>query len=450
MKKLSIFIFIIIALAISEQTMQVVNAEEYFLHSIEKKNGGILLIVDGMGASYLSTYNYTPLDFNGKELKKARMDNLSYIASNGVLVQDIRALEPDTQRGHAIIFSGYSKADVEFLSYEQASIFDVLRSHGYICIAILEKGDFENIIEKQDLAIYDSSNSIDNPSLKFRKKLEIPLADFMLKLTEKLPREQGKDIEKYALYNRWALESANSIANYMVSNYPNQKFFITVNAGGVDQVAHAYDATRYVEVIEKLDALLPELYETCIRNNLSLFITSDHGMKFITANSRGGHASDKYRGFLESRRIPLVIYSPGIESKLILGIHEQRDIAPSILSSLDIVDLPIYADGKAIPLRSYVNLKVIVGEKVDLRIMRGNELVAKVLASNVTFYGLQAGDYSIYVNGEVKQFNLTSDEILIFSRKREVESEVDSNLISAVVISIVTAGLLIISRIARR
>lgn len=446
MRKLFV-VFILIILAFTAAA-QVAGAEECFLRSIEKKNGAILLIVDGMGSSYLSTYNHTPLDFRGMGLGKAQTENLSTIASKGVLVHDIRALEPNTQRGHAIILSGYSQADVEILSYEQASIFDILHSQGYLCIAIMQKGDFENIIAKQDLAIYDSSNSIDAPVLEFKKKLETPLANYMLKWMEKLPSylQMEKGTGKYAQYNRWAVESANLIANYMVNNYAGQKFFITINAGGVDQAAHAYDAARYIEVIEKLDALLPELYETCARNNLALFITSDHGMKFSTASSKGGHASDKYRGFIESQRIPFIIYFPGIESKLIFDIREQRDIAPSILSALDILELPIYADGKAIPLRSYVNLKIIASEKVDIRIMQGEELVAKALASDITFYGLQAGDYTLYINGEVKQLNLTSDEILIFSRKREV----DSNLISAVVISIVTAGLLIASRIAKR
>ncbi len=437
-----------IIVAIIAFAAQVVNADECFLRSIEKKNGAILLIVDGMGASYLSTYNYTPLDLKGMQLRKARTDNLSYIASKGILVEDVRALEPDTQSGHAIIASGYSKANVEILNYEHATIFDILHSQGYICIAILQKGDFESIVAKQDLAIYDSSNSIDTPTLEFKGKLQTPLANYMFKFREKLPSylQVEKGIGKYAQYNRWAVESANSIANYMVNNYANQKFFITINAGGVDQAAHAYDAARYVEVIEKLDALLPELYETCVRNNLSLIITSDHGMKFSTSNSRGGHASDKYRGFLESQRIPLIIYSPGVESKFISNIHEQRDIAPSILSALDIIELPVYADGKAIPLRSYINLKIITDEKADIRIIREKELVAKIFTSNVTFYGLDAGNYTIYVNDETKQLNLTSDKILFFSGKREV----DSNLISAMVISLVTIGLLIASRIAKK
>jgi hypothetical protein len=442
-------LIIIIALA-----TQAAGAEECFLRSIERKNGAILLIVDGMGASYLSAYNYTPLDFNGVPLKKARTANLSYIASKGVIVEDIRALLPDTQRGHAIILTGYSKADVEIFNYMDASIFDLLHSKGYLCIAIMQKGDFASIIAKQDLAIYDSSNSIDNPALEFEKKHQTPLANHMLKLMEKLPiyLKDAKGIEKYAQYNRWALESANSIANYMLNNCAGEKFFITINAAGVDLAAHAYDAARYIEVIEELDGLLPELYETCARNNLLLIITSDHGMKFSTSNSRGGHASDKYSGFLESQRIPLVIYFPSIESKLISNTHEQRDIAPSILSALDIIELPVYADGKAIPIRSYINLKIVSDEQLDVKIMREKELIAETFASNVTFYGLNAGNYTIYLNGEVKQLNLSADEVLFYSRKKEGQIDASVNAINAsiLIISIAAIGLLIASRIAKR
>lgn len=445
---------ILIAIAFASASA---SAEDFFARKLEEKNGAILLIVDGMGASYLSTYNYTPLDLNGKPLTKAATPNLSSIAGKGVLVQDVRALLPNTQRGHSIIVTGYSNADLEMLDYSDASIYDVLRSHGYLCIAVMEKGDFDNIIREQDVVIHDRSNSLDNPAAELDKSAEVQpdIERFMLNLTEKLPSfVEGKNgIEKYSQYNRWAIDSGSSIASYMAKNYPDKKFFLTINAGGTDMVGHAYNAERCVNVIERLDELLPALYETCSRNNLSLIITADHGMKFPSATAKGGHSSEKYSSALESQRIPLIMYSPGIEGKVIAEVREQKDLAPTILSLLDIVELPAFADGKAIPLRGYINLKVKADEPADIRILRGQEVVARTFAGNATFYGLDPGNYTLLVDGESKQVNLASDEIIAFLKKDIPAEPVYRNsqvLAGGVILSIITLGLLMIRRIARK
>ncbi len=437
-------------------SIQIAGAEDFYLQKLEKKNGAILLILDGAGASYLSTYNYIPYDLNGVPLRKAGTPNLSLIAGKGIVVQDVRALLPTTQRGHSIIATGYSNADLEIIGYSDASIYDILRKNGYVCLALLEKGDFEEVIKEQDIAIHDPSNSVDNPVALLKKNSDVKpdLESFMLSLTEKLPgyMEGEKGAEKYARYNKWALDSLNSIADYFAEHYPDKKFFLTVNAGGADLAGHNFDEERYTEVIEKLDEGLPQLFETCIRKNLSLIITSDHGMKFSTANSKGGHSSEKYSDTPESQRIPLIIYSPGIESKAVLDVREQKDIAPTILSLLDIVDRPIYCDGRAIQIRSYVNLKIESSDDLsDIRVSRGETLVGRTAAKNATFYGLDAGNYTVHVDEKVREVDLKSDDVLYFS-KMKVEPVYRNNqfLAGGVILSIITTGLLMIRRILKR
>ncbi len=63
---------------------------------------------------------------------------------------------------------------------------------------------------------------------------------------------------------------------------------------------------------------------------------------------------------------------PGIDH----GEYAQEDLAPTLLSILDIPSQPGYSDGEVIPVKDYANLRVSVDCESDVEVIRGSEMVS--------------------------------------------------------------------------
>lgn len=402
--------------------------------------GAVLLIVDGMGSSYIYP-EFTPYALDGSALNRANVSNIMLIADGGARVLDIRAPQTSTAPGHSVLVTGYSRADTELVGRGWATIFDVLRVHDYLCLAVMQKGDFKEMRAKQDAILFDASASIRNPSIDMEARPHVPagLHELMQTWQKRLPNYlDGKEgVERYAAYNGWAIDASNAIIRYMAENHPTQKFLLTVNVGAVDLAGHYLGSERYVKVIEELDRDLYELYQTCIEKDIVLIITADHGMAFPRQGARGGHASDKYADTLEAQRIPLIISGPNVR----VGVVEsgkQSDIAPTLLSILDVMDTLPYSDGGVILIKEYANLRVVTGSPMDIVLQKDGVVISSVTSDDVTFVGLAFGNYTIFAGPHIERIDIQHDTILEID-VRAVGSH-DRLFIAVAMISIIVGG----------
>ncbi|MBU4374170.1 MAG: alkaline phosphatase family protein, partial [Euryarchaeota archaeon] len=272
------------------------------LNEVKRPQSAILFIVDGFGSSYYYP-ELTPIALDGSELLKARTRNLTF----GTRIVDIKTSHPITGIAHSVIATGYSEANEEVVGYTDATIFDVTRKHGFVNIAVMQKGDFKNMREEQDIIIFDENNSINKPSMSIQSKSPpIGVYDSMYEWKMKVPSYMNKSgVDRYSAYNKWGIDTANAVMKFMIKNHPDQKFLLTVNIGAIDSGGHNLGADDYIRLIEDLDRDFYALYKTASENNIALFFTADHGMSFAKKNAqRGGHSGDKYISRQESLRIP--------------------------------------------------------------------------------------------------------------------------------------------------
>jgi phosphopentomutase len=195
-------------------------------------------------------------------------------------------------------------------------------------------------------------------------------------------------VDRYSAYNKWGIDTADAVVQFMIKNHPDQRFLLTVNIGAIDAGGHNLGPDDYVKLIEDLDRDFYPLYRTASDNNIALFFTADHGMSFATKDAhRGGHSGDKYVSRQESLRIPLVILSPNAVSGVVSGEYRQEDLAPTLLSVLDLPDNLQYGDGKAINIKNYASIfvKPIQNTPFHYGTMAGNYL--KTLIPNLFLQG---------------------------------------------------------------
>jgi len=106
-------------------------------------------------------------------------------------------------------------------------------------------------------------------------------------------------------------------------------------------------------------------------------------MVFPDAKGKGGHSAEKYSAKLEALRVPLVFVGPGVEELNLGGRWSEMDIAPTVLSLLNI-SLNLTAEGKPLPIREGYDLRV-AGVPAGVELWRGDVKVAN---------GNSGGDYS--------------------------------------------------------
>jgi len=181
---------------------------------------------------------------------------------------------------------------------------------------------------------------------------------------------------------------------------------------------------------------------------LALVITADHGMTFRKTESDryvGGHASDAYADAVESQRIPLIISGPNIRIDVINGTYGQEDIAPTMLSILDVVEVLSHSDGDVIPVKRHANLRVIAGSPAEITLQRDDVTLHSITAKDVTFIGLIPGNYTILSGKYVDSIDLRSDKVI------EIKASPHDRMVLAVVMMsmIAVGGGLMIRRIMK-
>jgi 2,3-bisphosphoglycerate-independent phosphoglycerate mutase len=124
-------------------------------------------------------------------------------------------------------------------------------------------------------------------------------------------------------------------------------------------------------------------------NNIALFFTADHGMSFSKKNARrGGHSSDKYAGRPESLRIPLVLLSSNTQQGILNGEYGQEDIAPTLLSVLDLPSHLLYADGKTINMKNYASIFIKADSQYQVSLWNNDLKLSESSDSELIFAGL--------------------------------------------------------------
>ncbi len=445
MKKILIISVLLLTISFS-------SASEITLNDVQRPQSAILFIVDGFGSSYYYP-ELTPYALDGSELAKASAPNLTF----GTRIIDIKTPQPVTEIAHSIIVTGYSGANEEIVGYPDATIFDVTRQHGFVNLAVMETGDFSNMRKEQDIIMFAENNSLDDPGVSIQAKASPAgiyelMYDWKMKMPSYLNNVSG--VEKYSAYNKWSIDAANAVANEMIKDHPDQKFLLTVNVGGIDEGGHNLGDDDYIRLIEDLDRDFYPFYKTAQDNQIALFLTADHGMSFAKKNARrGGHSSDKYSSKIESLRIPLVILSPNAAPGVVSGEYRQEDIAPTLLSVLDLPNNLQYADGKAVNIKNYASIYVNADSEYTVSLWNGDRKLSESSDSELVFAGLPMNtSYTLKANGaggmyeehvsldSDKQFNFKSAEAGINGNSR--------NIIAVILILvIVVAGIIVIKRI---
>lgn len=364
--------------------------------------GLVILVVDGFGASYVYP-EYTPYALNGSALDKALLFNLTGDAAR---VLDVRVPVPETLKSHSVLVTGDPYADPESLGQ---TIFDQFRKKGYLCLALLQRGDTLQILQKQDGVLYFDDNSIPGPGPMIGARGSLPediRQDLGLWRSKFQDYALNRGQKAYADYNSFELDAAADL----VGRLGLRPFVLFMNVGGVDSAGQDLGSVGYIQTVQALDAPLGRLAEACQRNGIVLVVTADHGMSFpAPGKSKGAHASGKYSSRLESLRIPLVVRGPGVDNLSLSGVWSQVNIAPTLLGLLGIQEN--LSESAGIPLKKSYNLRV-TGAKGEVAIYRGEDLVANASGEEIIFKGLPRGIYTIRSSSTPAQICLNGDKML--------------------------------------
>jgi 2,3-bisphosphoglycerate-independent phosphoglycerate mutase len=406
---------------------------------VNTPQGAVVLIVDGLSASFVYP-ELTPHALDGTTLEKAKLEIIPKIEKDSARVLEFRAPKTFTEGGHSVLFTGNPDADSELVSFKDATIFDILHKENFLCLAVMEKGDFGSVCAEQDVILKDENNSIKDTKIVLEKYdhssdstdvAQIPegLLEVFKDVADETPEYvKSKEIrEKYSGYNRWGIETASAVVKYMAKNRPEQKYLLTVNVGAVDDSGHHRDNYGYIDCIECLDTDLSPLYELCKKNNLGFILTADHGMAFSKDSARGGHQSDKLSASEEAQLIPLIVYTKDVKSGIIGGEYGQEDFAPTLLSILDIPDRPRFMKGKQITLTDHANLRVKLPSKGLVELLKDGKTVASPKNDDqFLFLGLDPGskymikatlDSGNSLEEQEKEIILESDYVIEFKEK---------------------------------
>ncbi|MGB9902410.1 alkaline phosphatase family protein [Methanothrix sp.] len=396
--------------------------------------GAVLLIVDGLGSSYIYP-EHTPYSIDGRVLDHAVLFNISDCAR----VLDIRASIPSTVPAHSTIFTGCSTADEIMVGMDNATIFDAARRSGYICIAIMQRGDFMSMLLKQDGVLYFENNSLSgDPTMGARAGLPEDVREIM----EEWMHAYRFYSSSYPRYNRWGLDAATDVVRRL-----DRPFLLTVNIGGIDSAGHYRGFDEYIRAVRALDVGLGELVRACRERGVLLIVTADHGMSFT--GSRGGHAGENYSNRLESLRIPLMAIGPGVDDVILGGKWSQADIAPTLLALLGIEDCLAISDGRSLPIRRTYSLRVELPRPGGVEVRRNGSVVAGDSGStSYIFRGLERGVYDLYLAGGLRSIVICNDTTL--DLRQTGSGVIPRWLLGALLILVINAcGVFVIVRLLR-
>lgn len=276
----------------------------------------VIVVLDGLGNLYLSPN--IPHTLNGKPLPS--VDVPEWIETDCSVV--VRA--PETSTSLAVLFTGYRRATPETLSYENATIFDIFRNHGYHVYGIMEQGDNRHMLNELDGAI------------SFRGDPE----EMNLVFTG----EAGEWDVVGGGYDGWSIREAI----HLIDELPHP-FVLVLEIASIDMAGHRRGVEAYIQEAEQTLNQLGELVDICREKKIVVVITADHGMAFKSGREgHGGHASIPYRFTDEVRIVPLYVSDPTSTpppKPPEFQMYEE-DVAPFILSLVGINETPRYHESR--------------------------------------------------------------------------------------------------------
>lgn len=419
------------------------SARDIQVSEEQHPTGAVLLVVDGFGASYVyPEHSYSPYTLDGIPLGKTILFNLT---GDGARVLDMRSRVPETLKSHSILVTGSPQADPQSLG---RTIFDVGRENGYLSLAILQHGDFQEMLKRPDGALSFGNNSIYNAkaSLSARKNLPADLRAALEKWRDAFPAyDSGHGTETYISYNSWALDAASDI----IEDLEDRPFLFMINVGAVDSAGQNLGQKGYLETIKGLDAPLGRLIETCRKHNVLLFATADHGMSFPDENGKGGHSASKFSDRLESLRMPLIVFGPNVDEIHLGGIWFEEDIAPTIL---DLLGLPWnISSSKPLPIKDGYEL-LVTNASGDVSLHRDGKLLANASGDNsYIFKGLKRGFYTVSIGDKSLNVCVNGDCSINLASAAGVNGDDIRKIIGIILIIAVNAiGIIIIWRIIKK
>lgn len=404
--------------------------------------GAVILVVDGLGASYVYP-EHRAYALDGSPLDGAVLFNLT---GGGARAVDVQVPVPETTKSHSVLITGNSGTDPDNLG---PTIFDVARANGYLCLALLERGDAMPVLQEMDGVLYLADNSLHGaePIPGFRAGAPPALSPLFQEWRDRFAGYtvlQG--VAGYQSYNAWALDAACDIVEHL----PGQRFLMLVNVGAVDSSGHNLGPEGYLQTVQALDEPLGRLAEACRKSNVLLAVTADHGMVFPGEKGKGGHSAEKYAARLEALRVPLVFLGPGVEELNLAGRWSEMDIAPTVLDLLNISG-SFASEGKPLPIRESYDLHV-TGAPAGLTLWRGEERLASGTAEGeYCFRGLSRGLYTLKAGGRVWAVAVNGDAAMDLAGKATPLGSGIKKIIGIILIlAINLAGIVIIIRIWKR
>ncbi len=326
---------------------------------------------------------------------------------------DVRVPVPETTKSHSVLVTGRSEADWDQLGH---TIFDLAREEGYLCLAIMERGDSMSIMEDMDAVLYLEDNALQGaePTPGFRPDAPEGLRTLFQEWRDRFAGYSNREgMAGYAGYNAWALDAAADTVEHLIG----KPFIMLVNAGAVDSAGHNLNASGYLQAVEALDAPLGRLVRACRKNNLLLVITADHGMVFPDREGKGGHSAEKYAARLEALRVPLVVQGPGIEELNLGGQWSEMDVAPTVLALLD-VSSNTSSEGVALPVRKGGILRVAGAPPAGVELWGQGTCLANASGDNeYIFRGLEWGEYTLKAGGQSWDVLVDGDDTIDLAGK---------------------------------
>jgi hypothetical protein len=431
-------------------TLFLLNCAAHNAAALQTPQGAVLFITDGLGSYYV----YPELEAHAQDGALLEREGLfSNITGGDVRVLHVKVAVPRTGAAHSAIITGSSRADVGDVP-EKVTVFDVLREEGFLVLGVMEKGDSSSMKAELDAILYAESNSVLHPVFRVQNNSAPEGVVRVMEELSEIPAylNRSKGAERYRMYNRFVITTTEALIEHMLEEYPAKRFLVIVNAGGLDSAGHYTNYTVYQEVIRGLDADLFGLEEFCRDNNIAFVFTADHGMCFKSSDSRGGHAGAGYSGCPESLYVPLVISASNVHHSVLKGDHAQRDVAPTLLSILDVPDM-LEGDGRALPVKTYSSLYVTTDADY-VHLYKGGMLVDNQSGGRVVFRGLK-GAYvlRLFKDGKVKEqsLSLEGDQTLDLSFSDALFWDFNRRRVVGVVLILLVnlTGLLLLRRVWR-
>jgi len=403
-------------------------------------SGAVLLVVDGLGASYVYP-EHRAYALDGSPLEGSVLFNLT---GGGARAVEVRVPVPETTKSHSVLITGNEATNPDRLG---TTIFDLARAGGYLCLAVLERGDSMPVLREMDAVLYLGDNSLHGaePIPGFRPGAPAGLRYRFQVWRDRFARYSApQGVPGYAGYDRWALD----VAADTVRNLSGQRFLMLVNVGAVDSAGQNLGADGYRDVVAALDAPLGRLADACRQNNVLLAVTADHGMVFPSETGKGGHSAEKYAARPEALRVPLVFLGPGMEELNLGSRWSEMDIAPTVLNLLNISG-NLSGEGRVLPVAESFELRV-TGAPAGLELWRGGARLADAaVAGDYRFLGLSRGLYSLKAGGKEWAVLVNGDKAMDLAGKAAPEGDWNWKRIIGIVLilAINLAGIAIIVRI---